>query len=92
MMMVKKKITMCSGKSDYFILTCAHDFIYGDTGGIQLFGEFVHSLAGVLVRVRVHVGSDTWKMYCSGSREWDLLVNKICDDSVSSVQITVTFK
>ena len=47
-------------------LTRSHHFIDGDAGRVQLLGELVHGLAGVLVGVGVHVGPDTWQTHCGG--------------------------
>lgn len=48
------------------ILTCSHHFIDGDARSIQLLGKLVHSLARVLVCVRVDVGPDSRQAHCSG--------------------------
>lgn len=55
-------------------LTCSHHFINGDAGSFQFLGKLVHSLTRVLIRMGVHVGSDTRETHCSG-REQVALIN-----------------
>lgn len=52
--------------SSLLILTCSHHFVDGDARSIQLLGKLVHSLARVLVCVRVDIGPDSWQPHCSG--------------------------
>lgn len=44
--------------------TCTNHPLDAYVGGVYLFGEFLHSLSGVLIRVWIHIG-----LY---PREWDL--------------------
>lgn len=49
------------------ILTCSNHFIDGDARSVQLLGKLMHSLARVLICVRVYVGPDTWQAHCSST-------------------------
>lgn len=44
-------------------LTCTNHPVDANIRGVYLFGEFLHSLSGIFVRVRIHV-----RLY---SREWN---------------------
>lgn len=62
-------------------LTCTNDPLNGDEGDVDLLGELVHRLVGVLIGQRVDVGPHARELDCRKGRVSSFFLKKSCGGS-----------